>query len=236
MKTIFSDFDGVLFDSAKEAYLLARCAYLGIETQYPVDVQEYLKYHKVRYLVSKSWQFYYIFELLNSNISDIDLFEQKYYEMIKNPDIKKINDFDEKFVKVRENLIKNDYDFWNSLDEPYDFFFEVKELARNSDYEFIILTNKKKLPVQNRLSQYGINNIKLFANEDLVSYNNKAEFIADYLKNYSIANCYLIEDSVDNINTCKKYPQIKPLLVNWGYVNPKEKGLSEKEILEIIKE
>ena len=34
----------------------------------------------------------------------------------------------------------------------------------------------------------------------------------------------------------EKYPQIKPLLVNWGYVNPKEKGLSEKEILEIIKE
>ena len=91
MKTIFSDFDGVLFDSAKEAYLLARCAYYGIEAQYPVDVQEYLKYHKVRYLVSKSWQFYYIFELLNSNISDIDLFVQKYYEMIKNPDIKNLS-------------------------------------------------------------------------------------------------------------------------------------------------
>ena len=236
MKTIFLDFDGVLFDSAKEAYLLARCAFQGVEPQSPIDQQEYLKYHKVRYLVSKSWQFYYIFELLNSKIYDLNRFEKFFYEKIQNPDVTKVKDFDEKFVQVRENLIKCDYEFWNNLDEPYDFFFKVTEMAKNSNYEFIILTNKKKLPVKNRLSQYGINCIKLFTNEDLVSYNNKAELIADYLKKNSISNCFLVEDSVDNINACKKYLQIKPLLVNWGYVNPREKGLSEKEILEIIKE
>lgn len=235
MKTIFLDFDGVLFDSVKEAYLLARFAYYGIEPHVSISENVYNIFRKYRYLNTHSWQFYYFFLLLENKTTD-NLFEANYYELTANPNLQKIKDFDEKYVSARENLIKNDYEFWNSLDEPYDFFFKVKELAKNSDYEFIILTNKKKLPVQNRLSQYGINNIKLFANEDLVSYNNKAEFIADYLKNYSIANCYLIEDSVDNINTCKKYPQIKPLLVNWGYVNPKEKGLSEKEILEIIKE
>ena len=153
MKTIFLDFDGVLFDSAKEAYLLARCAFQGIEPQNPVDEQEYLKYHKVRYLVSKSWQFYYIFELLNLKIDDLNRFEKFFYEKIQNPDVTKVKDFDEKFVQVRENLIKCDYEFWNNLDEPYDFFFKVTEMAKNSNYEFIILTNKKKLPVKNRLSQ-----------------------------------------------------------------------------------
>lgn len=236
MKTIFLDFDGVLFDSAKEAYLLARTAYYGADIYAPVDDEEYLKYRTMRYLVSQSWQFFYIFGLINSNTSNIELLERRYYELIKNPDIRRITEFDNKFVKARENLIKNDYEFWDNLDEPYDFFFKVKELAKDPEYEFIILTNKKKLPVQNKLRRYGINNIKLFTNEDLVSYNSKAEFIERYLKENAIESCYLVEDSVDNINTCKKFPQIKPLLVNWGYVNPKEKGMTEKEVLDLIKE
>ena len=234
MKTIFSDFDGVLFDSVKEAYLLARFAYYGISPNKPVVHDEYYIFRKYRYLNTHSWQFYYFFLLLENKTTD-NLFETNYYELTATPDLQRIKDFDEKYVSARENLIKYNYDFWNSLDEPYDFFFEVKELSKNPDYEFIILTNKKRLPVQNKISQYGINKIKLFANEDLVSYNNKAEFIADYLNSHSVDSCYLIEDSIDNINSCKMYPQIKPLLVNWGYVNPKEKGLSEKEILEIIK-
>ena len=235
MKTIFLDFDGVLFDSVKEAYLLARCAYYGIEPHVVIDEDEYSIFRKFRYLNTHSWQFYYFFLLFGNNTTE-DLFEQNYYELVKNPDYQKITDFDKKYVQTRENLIKQDYEFWDNLDEPYDFFFKVKELAKDPEYEFIILTNKKKLPVHNKLRRYGINNIKLFTNEDLVSYNSKAEFIERYLKENAIESCYLVEDSVDNINTCKKFPQIKPLLVNWGYVNPKEKGMTEKEILDLIKE
>ena len=49
MKTIFLDFDGVLFDSVKEAYLLSRCAYDGILPQEPINELEYSRFHKYRY-------------------------------------------------------------------------------------------------------------------------------------------------------------------------------------------
>ena len=48
MKTIFSDFDGVLFDSVKEAYLLARCDYFGISPDKPVVQDEYYIFRKFR--------------------------------------------------------------------------------------------------------------------------------------------------------------------------------------------
>ena len=64
MKTIFSDFDGVLFDSVKEAYLLARFAYYGISPDKPVVQDEYYIFRKYRYLNTHSWQFYYFFLLV----------------------------------------------------------------------------------------------------------------------------------------------------------------------------
>lgn len=228
---VFLDFDGVLFDSVKEAYLLARKAYFDIDVKAPIESKHYQKFRDFRYLVTHSWQFYYILKLIEENV------ERTFFENLFTQNSVKtqaVIDFDNKYTEARENLLKSDFDFWDKLDEPFEFFYDIKKLSENNPGKFIILTNKKKLPVQNKLKKYGVNNIQLFANEDLKAYNSKAEFIDKYIQNKNIDNCFLIEDSIDNINSCKKYPQITPLLVYWGYVHPKEKGLSEKEILEII--
>ena len=51
-----------------------------------------------------------------------------------------------------------------------------------------------------------------------------------------LKNAILIEDSIDNINECNKYQNIKTILVDWGYISPKEKGKSLKDVLKIIQE
>lgn len=235
MKTIFLDFDGVLFDSVKEAYLLARYAFYGIPIKNKIDESHYKKFRKYRYLITHSWQFYIILTLIEKNIEDAN-FVNMYNNLFANGVDINIKKFDEKYVLARENLVKEDYKFWNSLDTPFDFFYEIKNLSQDKSYNFIILTNKKKLPVQNKLKEYKTENIKLFANEDLKGYKNKADFIYNYLNLNNIDKCILIEDSIDNIKDCEKYSQIKCLLANWGYVNPNNKGLNKETIIYNIKE
>lgn len=235
MKTIFLDFDGVLFDSVKEAYLLARYAFYDISIKDDIDNEYYQKFRKYRYLITHSWQFYIILTLIEKHVEENNFVESYNILLASGLDSNIIN-FDKKYVLARESLIKEDYEFWNNLDTPFDFFYEIKNLSLYKSYNFIILTNKKKLPVQNKLKEYNTENIKLFANEDLKEYKNKADFIYNYLNLNNIDNCILIEDSIDNIKNCEKYPQIKCLLVDWGYINPEEKGFTQKQVLEYIKE
>ena len=233
MSTIFSDFDGVLFDSVKEAYLLARCAFWGIDVKSTVDEKEYKKFRKFRYLITKSWQFYYIYKLIKNGVSD-NIFEEEYNKCLQNIDKQKVNEFDMAYVKAREDLMKSDYNFWDNLDTPFDFFFKAKELSEKYNHNFIVLTNKKKLPVQNKLKKFGFN-AKLYANEDLQKYSSKYEFIQEYMKANKINESYFIEDSIDNLKECENCDSIKGLLAGWGYVSPKEKGYSQEQLFEIIK-
>lgn len=232
MKTLFLDFDGVLFDSVKEAYLLSRSAYANISPLEPIDKTEYTIFHKYRYLITKSWHFYYIYELIKKHVVDFD-FEKKYKNLVVNGNKEKAEIFDKKYVTARENLIRENYNFWDSLDEPYPFFFKIKELTKDNNYKIIILTNKKKLPVLNKLKKYNLK-AELFANEDLINYANKSQFISNYMTKNSISNAFFIEDSIENLKACEKNKDIRGLLVNWGYLSPKEKGLSLEEVIKEI--
>lgn len=233
MRTIFLDFDGVLFDSVKEAYLLARCAYKEICVKENIEEKEYSKFRKFRYLISKSWHLYYIMELISNNTAD-DKFEFEYKKCIENADKQKTTDFDKKYIQAREDLIKEDYEFWDSLDTPFEFFYKIRELSKDKNYKFIILTNKKRLPAKNKLEKFSLS-VELFANEDLLKYASKGEFMQDYMAKNNIKYCYFVDDSIDNLNSCLEYNNIKTLLAGWGYVNPSEKGYSEKDIINIIK-
>ena len=223
-KLIFSDFDGVLFNSVKEAYILSRYAYNDIHFKESIDRIEFNRFHKFRYLITHSYHFYYIFSLIKSNVPD-DIFEIEYKKLIDKNQNKKAFEFDKKYIFGREILLKEDYTFWDNLDIPYSFFDDLKELSKEN--EVVVLTNKKRLPVENKLKKYRADNFKLFANEDLINYSSKAEFIIEYMNKNNFKQSFLIEDSIDNLNQCKKYPNIIPLLVNWGYVSPKEKGLNK---------
>ena len=57
---IFTDFDGVLFDSVKEAYLLARYAYYNIPIKDKIDENYYQKFKKYRYLITHYLKIYII--------------------------------------------------------------------------------------------------------------------------------------------------------------------------------
>lgn len=230
---VFSDFDGVLFNSVKEAYILSRYAFDDIEFHNSINQQEFKLFYKFRYLITHSWQFYYIFELIKEN-TPLETFETKYYSLLRNLDKSNALIFDKKYVAGRQLLLKQDYQFWDNLDTPYEFFYKLKNLSET--HKVIILTNKKRLPVENKLKKYNADKFKLFANEDLKNFKNKADFISNFMQEHKIQKSILIEDSIDNLRDCQKYENIKPVLVDWGYISPTAKGKSLDEIIWEIKE
>ncbi len=233
MKTIFLDFDGVLFDSVKEAYLLARYAFYGIPIKDKIDGEQYKKFRKYRYLITHSWHYYYIFKLLENNFNN---FEQEYYKLISNRQLKKEKLFDEAYQMQRKYLIENDYDYWKTLEQPYVFFHEIKKIK--NDYDIIILSTKNEFAIKNHLKDYDfkLDDEKIIGKEKLKECKTKSKFIEDYIKSNKIEKAIFIDDSIDNLKECENITNLQYVQANWGYVEPHLKTDNSLIILNLIKE
>lgn len=235
MKTIFLDFDGVLFDTVLEAYLLARYAYHGIEPTVPVNESEYKIFYIVRHLITNSWHYYYIMKLI-SNKTDLKDFNQKYKNMIKNRDETADLKFDKIFQQKRQKLIKNHFKFWNQLDKPYPFFYEIKSMS--NELNIIIVSTKNKEAVFKHCQDYKFNieEKNIIGKTELKKYGSKRVFLEYYMSKYNLKKSLFIDDNVSTVKDCSNIPNLKSIAANWGYIADKRDGFDEKEIINIIKE
>ena len=235
MKTIFLDFDGVLFDTVLESYLLARYAYYDIDPLKNINENEYKLFHSVRYLITDSWHYFYIMQLIN-NGTNLKTFSNEYKKALLNRNIEKDNAFNVKFQEKRKDLIKNYFEFWNKLDKPYPFFEQIKTIK--NQYDILIISTKNEEAIYRHCIDYDfrISQEKIIGKTKLKKYGSKKIFIADYIRKHNIQNAIFIDDAIKTINECSEIPNLKSCCANWGYVENKNIGLSEKEILKIIKE
>lgn len=235
MKTVFLDFDGVLFDTVLESYLLSRFAFEGIEPQEKINNKEYELFHYARFLITHSWHYYYIMITIKNKVLPVN-FEQEYNKLLLNRDIKEDSNFDKIFQVKRKDLIKNYYEFWNKLDKPYNFFYKIKDLQ--SKYLFIIVSTKNEEAIFQHCKDYGLNieNHNILGKTKLKQYGNKKNFLEQYIQKNNIENSIFIDDSLKTIQKCANIPNLKVMCANWGYVASKKDGYSEAEILKAIKE
>lgn len=236
--TLFLDFDGVIFNTLKEAYLICRCAFCRIDTQMPIDQEEYQRFYKFKFLVYNSWQYYYLMKvLLDSTIkTDIEVLEKyKYY--LNNRDIKAESLFDKKYYLTRDLMKKNDFDFWDGLEEPFDFFFEVKNLFNTSNIDIIIVSKKDFNSIEYRLKQYGLNLLKdkIFAKEQLAMYANKSDFIKEYMLKNNVQKAIFVDDNTNNLVPCKGIIGLEVFLAGWGNIAIDETGLTCYDIINKVR-
>ncbi len=234
-KVLFLDFDGVLFDTLKEVYLVNRRLYSGVDLFEEVDKDNYLLYSKYKYLVYNIWMFYYYNPLIFDGCENI---VKNFSNALLNRDIKAENAFCDEFLKIRADLVKNNYDFWKSLETPYDFFFEIKKLYEANKPEIVVVSKKNKAAIIERFQSYGFNlpEEKVFAREILDKYSTKGEFMVEYMNQNGFESAIFVDDNNNNLKTCDKYPQIKQILALWGNSQPDLKGYSQIEAIEEIKE
>ena len=235
MKTIFLDFDGVLFDTVLESYLLARYAYFNISPFEKINKNEYGKFRAVRYLITHSWHYYYIMKLIEDRIS-IENFSQDFKNALLDRNIELENDFDKNFQEKRVDLINNHFKFWNKLDKPYPFFEKIKHIANN--FNIIIVSTKNEEAILRHCYDYGLNieECNVIGKDKLKIYGSKCNFLINYIEQNNVKNAVFIDDCKETIEKCSDITNLTPLVANWGYVASKNEGLSENKILKIIEE
>ena len=235
MNTIFLDFDGVLFDTVLESYLLARYAYFDIEPFEKINEKEYELFHSVRYLITHSWHYYYIMKLIGDGVN-IEDFPQEYRNTVSRRNEKIDSEFDKKFQVKRKDLIENHFDFWNKLDKPYPFFDKIKPLAEKLN--IIIVSTKNEEAILRHCKDYGLNieEKNVIGKTKLKQYGSKKEFLEYYIRENKIDKSIFIDDAISTIKNCSNIQNLNVSCANWGYVADKSDGLNEVEILKIIKE
>ena len=236
-KLLFLDFDGVLFDTLKEVYLVNRALFSNIDLFSEIDNKNYALYSKYKFLVYNIWMFYYYNPLLFSNTNENEIIS-KYSEAISNRNIEKEKLFCEEFLNLRANLVKNHYDFWNSLETPYDFFYEIKKLYEEKNIEIVVVSKKNKKSILQRFHSYDfkINEDKVFAREILDKYPSKGEFMNEYMCKNNFKEAIFVDDNYNNLKTCDNYSNIIQILALWGNAQPNLSGYTqETAILEIKK-
>lgn len=232
MKTLFLDFDGVLFDTLKEAYLLCRYAYRGIDVLEPIDKNKYNLFYKYKFLVYNSWQYYYLMSVL-----DEDSTINAYNECLNNRNIAAEQEFDKKYYQKRFEMKKDMFEFWNSLEEPFEFFFEVKSLFEKGNLNVVIVSKKDFESIRIRLEQYGmiLDEGNIFGKEQLANYSEKSDFIEEYILDNKVERAIFVDDNSNNLVPCKDIKNLKCLLAGWGNIAVDETGLSCSDIINEIK-
>ncbi len=233
---IFLDFDGVLCDSVKEAYILTRYAYSDIDVNQPIESDKYEKFKASRHLISNSPQYYYLFKAIEENSSNV---ETRFSTFLSKINVEEAKQFNERFLSKRKELIENNFEFWNSLETPTSFLTKLKNIIINlPNCTFSVLSTKNKEAIIKKFNFWGLdfNQNFIFDKKDLENIT-KGEFIKNYLNsNKAYKNAILIDDCESNIQSCANIENVKAYFTNWGYIKNTKNAKSEEEILKIIKE
>ena len=235
-KILFLDFDGVLFDTIMEVYLVNRYQFKGVDFLEPVNKEELAHYSKYKFLVYNIWMFYYYNPIIFNTSQENDIIK-KYNSALLNRDIKAEEDFCKEFLNIRKKLVQEHYDFWKNLEVPYEFFFEIKKLYEEKDTDIVVVSKKNKLSILERFETYNFklpkNNV--IAREILADYSTKGEFMAEYMEKNHKNSAIFVDDNINNLKNINN-PNIKTILALWGNNAPGDIGLNQQEaILEIRK-
>jgi hypothetical protein len=233
---IFLDFDGVLFNTVKEAYVISMIAKRKSKTIEDIKFisTHYELFLKYRYLVGPAWNYKYLLELLDTQTID---FEKKYKDIIGNAVQKDYEGFEKLFFNIREELQTNDLQKWLKLNEPYVFLDMIKSLLINKQDEFLIITTKDKATVKKLLEFEGIylSEKSIYDKEDFARYKSKANIIQEIMINKKILHAIFLDDNSAHLSECRNILNLQLLQANWGYISPLDTNvLSEEQVFDQI--
>lgn len=233
-KILFLDFDGVLFDTLYEVYLVNRYEFLKKDLFEPVEEDFYARFSKYKYLVYNIWMFYYYNPLIFNCEENIP---EKFNYALLNRDLEAEQEFCEKFLETRRKLVLNHYEFWKGLEKPYDFFFEIKKIKEEKNINLLIVSKKNKSSILERFEAYDfkLDSDLVYACEALKDYSSKGEFMEEYMNKHGLSEAIFVDDNNNNLLTTNNNPKIKNILALWGNTQPNSVGLSQKEAVETIK-
>lgn len=235
---LFLDFDGVLFDTLREAYVVAVLTYGKYKSMNDIDFNSdhYKKFKKLRYLISPAWNYKYLLDCLEEESMDILSIKKQYLHLIKKAKEAEYNGFENLFFNKR-NILKNEhYEYWIRLNAPFSFLNEISRIIYNNPKNIYIITTKDKQTVLKLLNLENIFIVgnHIFDKDDYKKFGSKKNIIKTILGE-NTDEAIFIDDSDTHINDCESIKNLHCLQPNWGYVSLESKTFEQSEIVSIIK-
>ena len=230
------DFDGVLFDSAKESFVIGCEAFFGVETYFDTSKVNYERFLLLRPFVDSAWQYREVFNILTSNLSD-ELIVIKGKQKLKKGPQDKDREFATKFHYIRTELLNNNKMKWINLHEPFDFFKLLKPFIIEFPSQFQICSTKSAEFILEILSAHGLkfDINQVWGREAFEANNNSKANIIE--RNINIKDSILfVDDSCRHINDVQRLKNVEALIANWGYVEQCKINDNHVLVIEKIKE
>ena len=229
MITLFLDFDGVLFDTLKEAYVLCRHVCWGTDIFASIEPEIYAKFFRYKFLVFNSWQYFYLMKVLKEyeNLSDKEFINK--YNYYINHRIKNEEDlFEKTYMEKRKWLIENYPEYVDKLEEKFPFLDMINTLDRNK-YDILVVSRKNSFAIKRKGIDY-----KIIGKEELLNVVNKSEFLEKYMSENNVKKAFFVDDNSHNIIPCTNIKNLTCILAGWGNIGINEKGLSQEEAFKLI--
>jgi len=215
------DFDGVLFNSAFEAYSVANRAVAGCnEFRQDISYEEFLAFRSV---VTDAWQYNRLYSVTHSvpaaALRDVGPDENDWA-------------FSHAFFQARKEIMADPE--WPKIMPAYDFFLLIKPLLLKYPERFAILSTRNVQSIRETLAFHEADVLPVFGQEDIRRSGSKLAVAKE--QHWLDRGKWLIVYIDDMNNHLEPFEgQIHlPLHANWGYDRETPGSLSAQQILTII--
>jgi hypothetical protein len=233
-RLVFLDFDGVLYNTATEAYtVISICSGLieSIE-ELNLNTAHYQEFIKYRFLVGPAWNYKYMLEYMGE--SD---FQAKFENAVVKATKEDYASFENIFFKVRKILQNENYIEWLKLNKPYTFLGNMKEIINKNLDNFFIITTKDKATVLKLLEFKGVkfNKSQVYDKEYFEKYSSKSKIIKHIMCTQNTNKAIFVDDSKNHLKDCIGIENLLLFQASWGYISQQDEGVrDEKYIYEQI--
>jgi phosphoglycolate phosphatase-like HAD superfamily hydrolase len=239
-RAVFLDFDGVLFDTVKEAYCVCMIAMgkaSGI-SGVNLDSPYFHEFHRYRFLIGPAWNYYYLVPLIDEKIDypSLDV-ENAYHKAIRSPALEKHNAFESLFFSTRKRIREAEPENWLSLISLYTFANDLRTLIKDHPEYFFLITTRDRSSALYILQDHHLVFLEdnIFGKEEYRIANSKRAIIQGLIDDRQIEESIFIDDLEDHLLACDAMENLISIQARWGYVALEKKSDNSVQIIQEIK-
>ncbi|MBS2033714.1 HAD family hydrolase [bacterium] len=226
MKRVLAlDFDGVIWDSVGECFVMARRVYTEM-TGLPCSDLE-APFRRGRWLVRTGGDFLLILQLAMADPErDLTHFPKAEFEQLQQQKAYEMAEFAKAFYALREKTRDEHWDEWSSFQQPYPLLLQQFGELRKVFDTIVVCTTKDTRSAQALLASAGLD-LPIYGRELAL---HKGDQIQALCREHGVtpAQIFFIDDLVENLD------QVRPTgaacgLAAWGYNTSAER---ERAVIE----
>lgn len=218
---ILLDFDGVLFNSAYEAYQV--CEHMAKGNSHyrcGVSFDEFMNFRRQ---LTDAWQFCRLYQK-DRVLHDVTQLHQ----------VKADQDdwhFSELFFAARTEMIKDRE--WPKLMSPYPFFYQLRPLLAQHTHHFKILSTRNKASIQRTLEFFETDGVEIYGQEDIRTHGSKLAVAKHNRWLQSGHYVIYIDDMKSHLKPFEAEVDLC-LHANWGYDQAHHNSHTQGQAFQII--